>query len=164
MYIIFELDTFFESCSTHFNYLVIAFIVKAYVISYWFSRTIVSWQTSPLNQNSSHLDTLVGRRRNTMLKMYDSRKSIRIETNASNLIIDACLSQKYEGKWHSMTYFSKKFSSTKQNYDIHDKKLLAIITYLKSWRAYVEEELNLTILTNHKNLLHFTITKQLNKR
>ena len=63
--------------------------------------------------------------------MFNSKKSIRIKTNASNLIIDACLNQKDKDKQHFMTYFSKKFSSTKQNYNIHDKKLFAIIIFLK---------------------------------
>ena len=63
-----------------------------------------------------------------------------------------------------MTYFSRKLSSTKQNYDIHDKKLLAIIISLKTWRIYVEGTLELTIYTNHKNLLQFIIIKQLNRQ
>ena len=37
VYIGFELDTFLKLCSTHLSYLVIAFIVEAYVISYWLS-------------------------------------------------------------------------------------------------------------------------------
>ena len=64
--------------------------------------------------------------------MFDSKKSIRIETNASNLIIDACLNQENESKQHPMIYFSRKLSSIKQNYDIHDKKLLTIITSLET--------------------------------
>ena len=99
-----------------------------------------------------------------MLKMFNSRKSIRIETDASNLIIDACLNQENEGKQHLVAYFSRKLSPTKQNYDIHDKELLAIIVSLETWRVYVEEAPELTIYTNHKNLLQFTITKQLNRR
>ena len=63
--------------------------------------------------------------------MFNSKKSIRIETNASNLIIDVCLNQVNEDKQHFVTYFSRKFSSIEQNYDIHDKKLLAIIISLK---------------------------------
>ena len=63
-----------------------------------------------------------------------------------------------------MTYFSRKFSLIEQNYDIHDKKLFAIIISLKTWRIYVEEALELTIYTNHKNLLQFIIIKQLNRR
>ena len=67
-----------------------------------------------------------------ILQMFNSKKAIRIETNASNLIIDACLNQENEGKQHFVTYFSRKLSSTKQNYDIHDKELLAIIISLKT--------------------------------
>ena len=66
-----------------------------------------------------------------ILQMFNSKKAIRIETNASNLIIDACLNQGHEGKQHFVAYFSRKLSSTKQNYDIHDKELLAIIISLK---------------------------------
>ena len=64
--------------------------------------------------------------------MFNSKKLIRLETNASNLIIDACFNQKNENKQHFVTYFSRKLSSTKQNYDIHDKELLAIIISLKT--------------------------------
>ena len=64
--------------------------------------------------------------------MFNSKKAIRIETNALNLIIDACLNQESEDKQHFVAYFSRKLSSTKQNYDIHDKKLLAIIVSLEA--------------------------------
>ena len=56
---------------------------------------------------------------------------IQIKTNASNLIIDACFNQKNKNKQHFVIYFSKKLSSIEQNYDIHDKELLAIIIFLK---------------------------------
>ena len=64
--------------------------------------------------------------------MFNSKKSIKIKTNALDLIIDVCLNQENEGKQHFVAYFSRKLSSTKQNYNIHDKKLLAIITSLKT--------------------------------
>ena len=96
--------------------------------------------------------------------MFDSKKQIWIETNASNLIIDACLNQETKSKWHLVTYFSRKLSLVEQNYDIHDKELLAIIIFLETWRIYVEEASRLTIYTNHKNLLQFITTKQLNQR
>ena len=85
--------------------------------------------------------------------MFDSRKSIRIETNASNLVIGACLNQESKGKQHLVAYFSRKLSSTKQNYDIHDKELFAIVISLETWKVYAKEALELTIYTNHKNLL-----------
>ena len=49
----------------------------------------------------------------SILKMFDSKKSIRIETNAFDLIISACLNQENEDKQHLMTYFSRKLSPTK---------------------------------------------------
>ena len=67
----------------------------------------------------------------SILQMFNSKKAIRIETNALNLVIDACLNQENEDKQHFMIYFSRKLSSTKQNYDIYDKKLLAIIVFLE---------------------------------
>jgi len=63
-----------------------------------------------------------------------------------------------------MTYYFRKLLLAEQNYNIHDKKLLAIVAALKAWRIYIEEALELTILTNYKNLLHFIIIKELNKR
>jgi len=34
--------------------------------------------------------------------------------------------------WHPMAYLSRKLSLVEQNYDIHDKELLAIVVALKS--------------------------------
>ena len=51
-----------------------------------------------------------------------------------------------------------------QNYDIHDKELLAIVDAFKAWKVYAESAREIEVLTDHKNLIHFTTTKQLNKR
>ena len=63
-----------------------------------------------------------------------------------------------------MIYFLKKLSSIEQNYDIYDKKLLIIITILKTWKMYAKKLLKFIIFTNHKNLLYFINTKKFNKR
>ena len=63
--------------------------------------------------------------------MFDSEKNIRMETDASDLAIGACILQMHDGKWHSVAYFSRKLTSAEQNYDIHDKKLLAIVAALE---------------------------------
>jgi hypothetical protein len=60
--------------------------------------------------------------------MYDLRLLNKIEIDASNLAIDACFNQEHENMWHSITYLSRKLLSIEQNYDIHDKELLAIVT------------------------------------
>ena len=96
--------------------------------------------------------------------MFDDKKPIQIKTDASNLAIGVCFSQKYNKQWHPIAYLLRKFSSAKQNYDVHDKKLLAIIVSLKTWRVYAKGAPQLTIFMDHKNLLQFTTTKQLNRR
>ena len=55
----------------------------------------------------------------------------RIETDASDLAIGACLYQRKEDKWHPVTYYLRKITAPKQNYDIHDKELLVIVESLK---------------------------------
>ena len=55
----------------------------------------------------------------------------RIETDVSNLTIRACLCQQHNKKWKPVAYYSRKMSAIKQNYDIHDKELLTIISVLQ---------------------------------
>jgi len=64
--------------------------------------------------------------------MYDSRLLSKIEIDALDLVIDACFNQKHEDMWHSITYLLRKLSLVEQNYNIHDKELLAIVASLES--------------------------------
>ena len=51
---------------------------------------------------------------NIVLKISNMTKLFRMRTNASNLIIETFLNQKNDNdKWHSITYYSRKLSSTK---------------------------------------------------
>jgi len=45
----------------------------------------------------------------------------------------AVLSQQLmtDGKWHPVAFYSKSLSSVEQNYEIHDKEMLAIIRALE---------------------------------
>ena len=88
----------------------------------------------------------------------------RIETNVSDLTIRVCFCQQHDGKWKPVVYYSRKMTAAKQNYDIHDKKLLTIISALQQWKVYAKSCSELTIFTDHKNLLKFTITKKFNRR
>ena len=99
-----------------------------------------------------------------LLRMFDPTKAVTIETDASDMAIGACLSQKHDERMHPVAYYSRSLSPAEQNYDIHDKELLAIVAALEHWRVYAEGSVELTILTDHKNLLYFTTTKMLNRR
>jgi hypothetical protein len=95
---------------------------------------------------------------------FRSGEPLRFETDASDLAMGAVMLQERDGKWHPVGYHSRKFSGAEENYDVHDKELLAIVDALQHWRIYAESCSDLTIFTDHKNLTHFTTTKQLNRR
>lgn len=96
--------------------------------------------------------------------MFNTAKALRLETDASDLAIGACLLQQHDGKWHPIAYHSRTLSPAEQNYNIHDKELLAIVASLEHWNVYAKGAPALDIYTDHQNLLTFTTTKKLNRR
>lgn len=101
-----------------------------------------------------------------ILVIYDPKKSVTVETNASDFAIGACLGQPDEkGKLRPVAYLSRKMAPAETNYEIHDKELLAIVEAFRQWRIYLEghpEEI--TVISDHKNLTKFTTTKVLTPR
>jgi len=69
-----------------------------------------------------------------ILVVLDLNKEFRVETNASNYATRGVLLIKCsDKKWRSVAFISKSLSDTKQNYEIHDKKMLAVIRCLEAW-------------------------------
>jgi hypothetical protein len=66
-----------------------------------------------------------------VLVTFRSGEPLRFETDASDLAIGMCAKQERDGKWHPIAYHSRKFSSAEENYDVHDKELLAIVVALE---------------------------------
>jgi len=56
-----------------------------------------------------------------------------IEVDSSDFTTGAVLSQRSttDRKWHPVAFYSKSLSSVEQNYEIHDKEMLAIICALE---------------------------------
>ena len=98
------------------------------------------------------------------LVIFRSGEPLQMETDASNLALGACIKQQRDGKWHPIAYYSRKFSGPEERYDVHDKELLAIVDALKHWRIYAQSCSELTIFTDHKNLIYFTTSKPLTPR
>jgi len=97
----------------------------------------------------------------------NSTRPFCIEADSSNFMTGAVLSQvsAEDDKWHPVTFLSKSLSSIEQNYEIHDKEMLAIIQALQEWQHFVEgAEHQCEIWTDHKNLEYFMMAKQLNRR
>ena len=97
-----------------------------------------------------------------MLQIFNSQLLIQIETDASDMAIGACLTQEHKGQQHPIAYYSQKMSPAEENYNIHNKELLGIVAALQHWRVYAEGSTGvIVILSDHKNLTYFTMTKQL---
>jgi reverse transcriptase-like protein/integrase-like protein len=102
-----------------------------------------------------------------VLRHYQPDLPTRIETDASDEVIAGVLSQQKGNDWHPVAYYSKSMSPPEQNYEIHDKEMLAIVRALEEWRAELEglqRKERFDILTDHKALEYFMTTKKLNAR
>jgi len=66
---------------------------------------------------------------------------MRIEVDASDYVIESVLSIKCEdGQWRLVVSLSKSLNETEKNYEIYDKKMLAIIRELENWRHLLKGE------------------------
>jgi len=74
-----------------------------------------------------------------VLAAPDLDKKIRIEVDASDCATGEVLSMEYEdGKWRSVAFLSKLLNEIERNYEIYDKKMLAVIRGLENWRHLLE--------------------------
>jgi len=65
----------------------------------------------------------------------DLDKEFRVEADTSNYTTGGVLLIKCsDEKWRPVVFIFKSLSDTKQNYEIHDKEMLAVIRCLKAWR------------------------------
>ena len=64
-----------------------------------------------------------------------------------------------------MAFLSKSLNKTERNYEIHDKKMLAVIRGLENWRHLLEGiKYKLEVWTDYKNLEYFIKAPKLNRR
>lgn len=88
-----------------------------------------------------------------------------VEVDASSTGVVAVLFQ-LQGmplRLHPCAFFSKKLSSAEQNYDIGNRKLLAIKLTLEEWRHWLEgANHKFEVITDHRNLEYIREAKRLN--
>jgi len=85
----------------------------------------------------------------------DNSRPFWMEADSSYFATSAVLSQQSpeDNKWNPVAFLSKSLSLVEQNYEIHDKEMLAIVRALEEWRYFVEgAEHRCEIWTDHKNL------------
>jgi hypothetical protein len=101
-----------------------------------------------------------------ILVFPDETQPFRVEADSSNFATGAVLSQQSpeDNKWHPVAYYSKNLSGVEQNYEIHDKEMLAVIRALEDWRHFLEgAHHKVEIWMDHKNLEYFMTAKKLNR-
>ena len=101
-----------------------------------------------------------------ILAILDIDREMRVEADAKDYATGGVLLTKCEdGKWRPVAFISKSLNATEQNYEIHDKEMLAVIKCLEVWRHYLEgAKLEFEIWTDHKNLQYFMMSQKLNCR
>ena len=87
----------------------------------------------------------------------DDDKRFCVEADSSDFVTGAVLSQESsDGKWSPIAFLSKSLNAVEQNYEIHDKEMLAVIRALEEWRHFLEgAHHKFEIWTDHKNLEYF---------
>ena len=77
--------------------------------------------------------------------------------------IGGVLSQEQEGKWKLIVFLSRTMQPAKRNYEIYDKKLLAIVEALIKQRQYLLDATEkFEVWTDHENLKYFREPQKLN--
>ena len=112
-----------------------------------------------------------------VLKQLNFNKKFFLQTDTSKYGIGAILSQEGEStptfdpskqlkpKLHPIMYYSATFIPAKQNYDIYERELLAMMKSLTHWRQYLGwTKEPFTILTDHANLQYWKSPRNLNRQ
>ncbi|KAK2912287.1 hypothetical protein Q8A73_006400 [Channa argus] len=102
-----------------------------------------------------------------ILSQPDTSRQFVVEVDASEVGVDAVLSQHSEGdqKLRPCAFFSRQLFPAERNYSVGDRELLAIKLALEEWRHWLEGVPQPFIIwTDHKNLAHLRTAKRLNSR
>ena len=103
-----------------------------------------------------------------MLTHFDSNLKIWIKIDVFDYVVAIILFQRNKDEIVRLVAFMfKKMSFAKCNYEIYDKELLIIVRVFEKWRlecvkTSIENSIKISI--DHRNLKHFMIFKQLNRR
>ena len=100
-----------------------------------------------------------------MLTIPNDEGQFRIEVNASDFAMGGILSQhQKDDPWRPVAFISKSFNSTKQNYKIYNKEMLAIMYAFYKWSHYLKGvSIPMEVLTDHQNLTYFRKLQNLNR-
>ncbi len=102
----------------------------------------------------------------SILMHYNSNLFVTVKINVFDYVVIEVMSQRDDNEQlRSVIYFSFKMLLAECNYEIYDKKLLAIIRAFEKWRLELKGTLDFVeIIFDHKNLEYFMSIKLLSRR
>ena len=123
----------------------------------------IPWKWLPRHQEAFNTlkDTISNA---TILHTPQDTGKFRIEANNSDFTIGSTLSQLQGRTWKPIAFLSKSLLPARRNYEIYDKKLLAIMVCLDEWCQYVlgaKEQFE--IWSDHKNPEYFRKPQNINQ-
>jgi len=102
-----------------------------------------------------------------VLRIPNDKDPFKLSTNTSNFATGAVLSQKdmQTNLWHPVAFFSKSLDIHERNYEIYNKKLLAVNRGLEEYRYHLEgHPYKIEIWSDHQNLIFFRTAQKLTRR
>ncbi len=102
----------------------------------------------------------------SILMHYNSNLLVTVEIDVFDYVVIEVMSQRDDNEQlRPVIYFSFKMLFAECNYEIYDKKLLAIIRAFEKWRFELKGTLDLVeVIFDHKNLEYFMSIKLLSRR
>ena len=83
-----------------------------------------------------------------------------MEIDTSDLALVVILSTLVKEEVYPIVFYLRTFNIVELNYNVHNKKLLAIFKVFRKWRYYLKRTLKpVDMFTDHKNLQYFYNTK-----
>lgn len=98
-----------------------------------------------------------------IVRQFDPKLPIRVETDASGTAIGGVLHQKHGTNWQPVAFYSAKMTPTQQNYPVHEQELLAIVAALGIWRHYLAGA-EFELITDHESIKYIRTQRDLSKR
>jgi hypothetical protein len=93
------------------------------------------------------------------LVLPDFEQPFRVETDASKWCMGAILSQRVNGQYRPVAYWSKTMNSAQRNYSASERELLALVEALKHFRQYLLGR-RFVAVTDHQALIWLSKLKE----
>ncbi|CAF4425216.1 unnamed protein product [Didymodactylos carnosus] len=98
-----------------------------------------------------------------ILRIPNETRPFKLQTDASDIGIQAVLKRTYPNGDLPVTYFSQKLSSTQAKWSTTEKECYAILAAIETWHKYLDGP-EFVLETDHKPLVQLNVKAQINAK